>query len=146
MLTSACALIALRGILLTLVPILIVVVSLGLSWCVLSKCSLRFSWLKPELRWCVSPSYEFIQRKHTMDKYLRLQVLSVKVESSESSKIWLYWKRTLWSSLRRIEDVKDEVILDILLICWILQSTSTLLIVLHSKLLSVDSTKCTWNQ
>jgi len=49
-----------------------------------------------------------------MDKYLRPQVFSVKVDLSESSKIWLHWKCTLQSYLRRIEDVADEVKLDIL--------------------------------
>ena len=49
-----------------------------------------------------------------MDKYLRPQVFGVKVDSSESSKIWLHWKRALLSYLRRIEDVADEVKLDIL--------------------------------
>jgi len=49
-----------------------------------------------------------------MDKYVRPQVFSVKVDSSVSSKIWLHWKRTLQSYLRRIEDVADEVKLDIL--------------------------------
>jgi len=49
-----------------------------------------------------------------MDKYLRPQVFSVKVDSCESLKIWLHWKFTLQSYLRRIEDVTDEVKLDIL--------------------------------
>ena len=48
-----------------------------------------------------------------MDKYLRPQVFSVKADSSESSKMWLHWKRTLQSYLWRIEDVTDEVKLDI---------------------------------
>jgi len=49
-----------------------------------------------------------------MDKYLRRQVFSVKVYSSESSKICLHWMRTLQIYLRRIEDVTDEVKLDVL--------------------------------
>ena len=49
-----------------------------------------------------------------MDKYLRPQVFRVKVDSSESLKIWLHWKRTLQSYLWRIEDATDEVKLDIL--------------------------------
>ena len=49
-----------------------------------------------------------------MDKYLRPQVFRVKVDSSESLKIWLHWKRTLESYLWRIEDATDDVKLDIL--------------------------------